>query len=193
MFSDIAASLRRSVRRSVRDAVARIVLLIAAALAGSVAAGFFVAAAYLVLEPVWGAPTAALIVAVAFLVVAVVLAWSATRVGAGTPAEPPIAERLRATLSGALAAGAIPALLRLRRRRDEAAADAAPLAEGDRVAAEGALRRLAPAGRICAGLLAGYLVGRIAGRGLAGPRASVRPAAPCGGEGATACRRRAPD
>lgn len=159
MISEIAAVAGRSVRRKVSGIVSRIVLWAAAGLAGLVAVGFLTGAGYMWLERLWGGPQAALAVAVFWLVAAVVLALSATHAGSEDARGPTVAEQFRAALP------AVPGILALMRSRTESSSRP-PMAERARLAADRELRRLGPVQRIGAGLLAGFVLGRIVDRKL---------------------------
>ncbi len=159
MISEIATIAGRSVRRKVSGVVTKIVLWAAAGLAGVVAVGFLTGSGYMWLKDVWGGPAAALATAVFWLLAAVVLAVSATHAGSEPERGPSTAEQLRAAIP------AVPGIIALMRSRSGGPAKP-PVTERARLAADRELRRLGPVQRIGAGLLAGFVLGRIVDRRL---------------------------
>jgi len=159
MISEIATIAGRSVQRKVSGLVTKIVLWMVAGLAGVVAVGFLTGSGYMWLKDLWGGPAAALAVATFWLLVAVVLAVSATHAGSAEKKGPTVGEQIRAALP------AVPGIIALMRSRSSGPPKP-PLTERARLAAEREVRRLGPVQRIGAGLLAGFVLGRIVDRKL---------------------------
>ncbi len=165
MISELMTLAGRSARRTVQNTVSRIVLWIAAGVTGGVAVGFLTGAGYLWLKRSWDGPAAAFIVALVYLLLAVALAVAATHVGSEDKNQPSTAEQMRALLP------TVPAVLGvvmgMRRGSSRSSrTESVPLTERGKLMAERQVRRLGPLQRLGAGLLSGFIIGKIIDRRL---------------------------